>query len=154
MKTKITFFAILLLAVMLSGGTVRTAESDTPITLAGTWRLVSIQNTGQPLVVIPEDSPIVFQKKFNDTHFTSVNFTPDGQIGRINGGTYTLNGDVYIEHIQYAVPSANQVNTSIQFRIEFRGHDEFSITGILPTARPGMYFTEVWRREIVEDDWQ
>lgn len=142
MKTKITILAILLLAIVYNSYATQQVNNENPTSLSGTWRLVQVGNQLQQQV-IPDDIPIRFLKKFNDTHFTTITFSTDGQIGRINGGTYTLDGNVYIENIEYSVPDINAVNTQAVFAIEFRGNDEFQMSGTLSN---GLSLVEVWRR--------
>ena len=136
MKTKITFFAILLVAVIGSSCASRRSANVTSNPLIGTWELVSART------VISPDHPFLYKKMFNDTHFSVVTYTREGQVLRIHGGTYTLNGDVYIENIEYSsIPG--MPNTTSTFRLEIRGDRKY-ISGAIVDGR--LPLNEVWRR--------
>ena len=136
MKTKIAFFATLLLTVICSSCAPQRSTNIVTNPLIGTWELVSAQ------VVVPSDSPILYLKKFNDTHFSVVTYTREGQVLRIHGGTYILDGDVYIENIVYSsIPG--MPNTTSTFQIEFR-EDRKYISGAFADGRIAL--SEVWRR--------
>ena len=111
--------------------------------LVGTWEMTMQHHSLSSPIYIPEDSPVVSMKIFNETHFATIRFDSEGRVGMVNGGTYTFDGDLLIEYLAFAGPYTNQIHTNVEYMIEFRGDDEFQMTTVMPNRT---VFTEIWRR--------
>jgi len=104
--------------------------------LDGTWELVS----GQPL---PEDARDI--KIFSGRHFIFVAYdTKHGRPLYTGGGTYSLSGDSYSEHIDFASDKIAEglVGKDQTFAVQI-GQDSFTQQGTLSNGKP---LREVWRR--------
>jgi hypothetical protein len=103
--------------------------------LDGTWELVS----GQPL---PEGTRDI--KMLSGGHFMFAVF--DTQTGKplyTAGGTYTVDGNNYVEHMTFASDElASLVGEDQKFDVELDG-ETFSQVGTLSNGKPLM---EKWRR--------
>jgi cell division protein YceG involved in septum cleavage len=140
MKTKITFFAILISLVLFNSCAIHRTANIASNPLMGTWELVSFQYGTGALQIFSDEDPVIRQKWFSKTRFITVTYAETGQIKRINGGTYTFDGNVYIENVQFSAPHSAPGQT--KFTIEFSG-GEMQISGILSS---GGSLTEVWRK--------
>jgi len=103
--------------------------------LDGTWELIS----GQPL---PEGTRDI--KMLSGGHFMFAAF--DTQTGKplyTAGGTYTVDGNSYVEHMTFASDKlAGLVGEDQKFKVELDG-ETFSQVGTLSNGKPLM---EKWRR--------
>jgi hypothetical protein len=104
--------------------------------LDGTWELVS----GQPLPKGARDIKII-----SGEHFIFVAY--DMETGKplyTGGGTYTLNGGSYTEHIDFASEeiAAGLVGKDQPFTVKLDG-DTFTQKG---TRSNGKYLSETWKR--------
>ena len=84
--------------------------------LVGSWALVKIKNEGDSVYTEYPDF-VGYIKHITPTHFTWVQYNKDGdEVISEGGGTYTLEGDVYTETIEFIHPSgSNQVGTVLPF---------------------------------------
>jgi hypothetical protein len=104
--------------------------------MMGTWVLV-----GRPGKV-GEPPAAGGRLKFRTRrHWTMTQANPDTSLTVMHdGGTYTLDGDKYVETIEYANQStANDIGKSFMFTVKVEG-DTMTQTGI------GNPYTEVWKR--------
>jgi hypothetical protein len=104
--------------------------------LDGTWELVS----GQPLPAGARDVKIL-----SGGHFMFAAYdTKTGHPLYAAGGTYLLNGNSYIEHMDFASEkiAAGLVGLDQSFTVEVNG-DRFKQTGTLTNGKP---LSEVWKR--------
>jgi hypothetical protein len=104
--------------------------------LDGTWELVS----GQPLPKGARDIKII-----SEEHFIFVAYdTETGKPLYTGGGTYTLNGSSYTEHIDFASEeiAAGLVGKDQPFTVKLDG-DTFTQKG---TRSNGKYLSETWKR--------
>ena len=105
--------------------------------LDGTWELVS----GQPLPKGARDSKII-----SGGHFIFVAYdTEKGKPLYSGGGTYSLNGSSYTEHIDFAsdeISGASLAGKDQPFTVKVDG-DTFSQTGTLSN---GKGLSETWKR--------
>ena len=104
--------------------------------LDGTWELVS----GQPL---PEGARDV--KMIAGGHFMFAAYdTASGEPLYAAGGTCRLDGDAYVEHVDFASGkiAAGLVGKAQAFTIEVEG-DRFTQRGTLSNGKP---LLEVWQR--------
>ena len=132
MKTKITFFTILLVAVIGSSCASRRSATIAASSLIGTWELVPVEGSGT-----------LSRKIINDTHFITTTYTRNGQVVRTtHGGTYTLNGNVYVENVEFS-SRQGMANTTSIFVLEMRGDRKY-ISGTFADGRGAL--REVWRR--------
>ncbi len=138
MKTKV----FILLALLLFITDTKANENLDQSKLTGTWVLVSSQDGNEPMQVVAEDSPLLYQKQFNGTHFCAITYDRKGVALRIVGGTYKLNGSQYYETIEFS-NIKDLPNTKSTFVIEIKGN-EMRITG---TVADGMRkLSEVWKK--------
>ena len=137
-------FSLLALAIPMALFVLRAADKPVaaaaPSQLArdmiGTWVLV-----GKPGKV-GEAPEIGGRLKFRTgRHWTMTQAKPDtGLTVMHDGGTYTLDGDKYVETIEYANEStANDIGKSFMFTVKVEG-DTMTQIGI------GNPYTEVWKR--------
>jgi len=102
----------------------------------GTWILV-----GKPgdLGLVPAEGGRL--KSLTDTHWSMTQTDPkDGVVIFHHGGTYTLNGNDYVEHVEFANPSTkDRIGKTSKFKIKIEG-DTLTLTGI------GNPWNEVWKR--------
>jgi hypothetical protein len=105
--------------------------------LDGTWELVS----GQPLPKGARDIKII-----SEGHFIFAAYhTENGKPLYTAGGTYTLNGSSYTEHMDFAsdeISGAGLVGKDQKFTVNVDG-DTFTQTGTLST---GKALSENWKR--------
>ena len=80
-------------------------------------------------------------KFITDKHWTVTQADPDtGEVIFHLGGTYTLNGDDYVETVKYATENTKDLISKVhKFKIKVEG-DTLTIIGI------GNPWTEVWKR--------
>lgn len=112
-------------------------QSDGNEKVIGTWEHV-----------LPENSPVRQIKIVNSTHFTWVTYDRrTGQILAAAGGTYSLEGNVYKELIQFGAGNlAKMVGQEQVFEAKFEG-DNWQHSGKLSN---GFQVRETWKR--LEDD--
>ena len=116
------------------------AQTPAPSPLAremmGTWVLV-----GRPGKVGEAPAAGGRLKFRTGRHWTMTQANPDtGLTVMHDGGTYRLDGDKYVETIEYANQStANDIGKSFMFTVKVEG-DTMTQTGI------GNPYTEVWKR--------
>jgi hypothetical protein len=103
--------------------------------LDGTWELLS----GQPLPKGARDIKIL-----SDGHFMFAAYDPEsGQPLYAAGGTYSLDGNAYTEHMDFASGKiAGLVGKAQCFTINLDG-DTFTQTGTLSNGKP---LAEKWKR--------
>ena len=142
MRAITTIFATLLIVAVCTGCAAR-RTSGISTRLFGTWEMTSILRNDR-VEYITDAHPLTFLKIYNDTHFVTIHHHANGNIALINGGTYTLNGDTYVETLVFASQNNPPVaNTWVMYDIEFRGNNEFQMDGILVN---GFRVLETWRR--------
>jgi hypothetical protein len=79
-------------------------------------------------------------KFFTGKHWTVTEADESGTVILNHGGTYTLNGNEYVETVKYATENnAGVVGQTFKFNITVEG-DKYTQVGI------GNPYTEVWRR--------
>jgi len=80
-------------------------------------------------------------KFITDRHWAVTQADPNtGEVIYHHGGTYTLKGDEYVEHVEYASENtASMINNSHTFKVTVEG-DTLTQIGI------GNPWTEVWKR--------
>ena len=101
--------------------------------LIGTWRLVGTPDS-------EEETPTKRLKFFTGKHWLVTEADDDGKVTIHHGGTYTLDGDEYVETIEYALPeSISAIGMKFKFKISVEG-DKYTQIGI---ENP---YSEVWRR--------
>ena len=101
--------------------------------LIGTWRLVGTPDS-------EEETPTKRLKFFTGKHWLVTEADDDGKVTIHHGGTYTLDGDEYVETIEYALPeSISAIGMKFKFKIKVEG-DKYTQIGI---ENP---YSEVWRR--------
>jgi hypothetical protein len=136
-----TTILLLLLAAMLTGC------ASTSGDLRGTWVLV--ERDGRTLETETPPSPVDTVKILNDDHFS---FATQSGIGEIfgGGGTWTLDGDVYIETIRYhSHPELVGAEAVFQCRVE---GDIWHHNGDFMAHGRHYVINETWRRVQDEGD--
>ena len=135
MKKTLLVIAIALTAAFVAGS--QTNGSHTKKSpLDGTWDLVS----GQQLPKGARDTKII-----SGGHFIFVAYYAEkGKPLYTGGGTYTLNGSSYTEHVDFASDeiAAGLVGKTQPFTVKVDG-DIFTQEGILSNGKP---LSETWRR--------
>jgi len=133
-------FAILALALptafVLRSADSTPARSRLAEDMIGTWVLVGTPgHVGQAPV---SGGRLKFR---TGRYFTTTQADPRNHIVVVHdGGTYTLNGDEYVESLEYANPtSMNDIGKSFKFTVKVEG-DLMTQTGL---DNP---YTEVWKR--------
>jgi hypothetical protein len=112
------------------------AQSNLAKSLLGTWILV-----GEPGKVGKAPAAGGRLKFFTGRHWTITSFDPETRVTIYHhGGTYTLNGDEYVETIEYANERNKQlIKQTFKFTIKVEG-DTLTQIGI------NNAFNEVWKR--------
>ena len=134
MKRLMLGFAIAFAVVSLARS--QTSGSDaTKSPLDGTWELVS----GQTLPEGVRDIKII-----SAGHFIFVAYeTESGKALYTGGGTYTLNGGDYNEHMDFGEKIASGlIGKDQRFAVKLED-DRFTQTGTLSNGKP---LSEIWRR--------
>ncbi|RDC57638.1 hypothetical protein DU508_01360 [Pedobacter chinensis] len=116
------------------------SKSDTNLEIQGTWQLISgttIENGSSKITDYTKDFKMI--KIINNTHFAflkhSINpkDTADFDAG---GGSYTLNGDQYIEHLEY-YRDKNWAGKRFEFKLAFH-QDTLIQTGVEKVEEAGV----------------
>jgi len=136
------------LAVVVVLAVAAAARSDSPKSdakadnkLVGTWKLVSAKYGGQDFK-FPEGS--VHIKHVTPTQFMWATYDKDGTVNRAAGGSYTLDGDSYVETPEYGLSEDFQIikGKAQSFKWKVDG-DKWYHTGKLSN---GLEIDEVWQR--------
>jgi hypothetical protein len=139
--TTLTFVALTYMSIATVSGIHAQEETPKPevepsklaADLVGTWRLVGTPDGG-------EETPTKRLKFFTGKHWLVTEADDDGKVTIHHGGTYTLDGDEYVETIEYALPeSVSAIGMKFKFKIKVEG-DKYTQIGI---ENP---YSEVWRR--------
>ena len=136
---------IIMLLVILSEDSLPAQDQETPTTsatsqlakdLIGTWILA-----GRPGNVVDEPEVIGGELKFiAGGHWCVTQADPNGKVLIHHGGTYTLNGNEYVEHVEYATDYTSYlINNSYTFKIKIEGD-------ILTQVGIGNTWTQVRKR--------
>jgi hypothetical protein len=120
------------------------ARSDDPkadTKLVGTWKLVSAKYGGQDFK-FPEGTTHI--KHVTPTQFMWATYDKDGLVTRAAGGTYTLDGEKYVETPEYGVSDDFKVikGKAQSFKCKVDGNKWFH-NGTLSN---GVEIEEVWQR--------
>jgi hypothetical protein len=135
----------LLSLIILLSGRLSAQDKETPSSsaasklakdLIGTWILV-----GAPDEVGEPPAAGGRLKFFTGKHWTITQADPKTRVVLYHhGGTYTLDGDEYVEKIKYATKETEQlINQTFKFKIKLE-RDTYTQIGI------GNPYTEVWKR--------
>jgi hypothetical protein len=101
--------------------------------LIGAWTLVGTPDS-------EEETPTKRLKFFTGKYWLVTEADDAGKVINHHGGTYTLDGDEYVETIEYAIEeSVNAIGQKFKFKIKVEG-DKYTQIGI---ENP---YNEVWRR--------
>lgn len=145
------FLSIFLVFVFLLSSTVIAQEKKNP--LEGTWELVSGKATwADTSETYPETDDWRMIKIISKKHFVFVNQDTSGEgSSGFGGGTYSLEGDSYTEHIEFfAPPYLDFIGKSFSFKSEVKG-DQWIMSGTMPLKKMGlaendMEIYEVYKR--------
>ncbi|MFY0686178.1 MAG: hypothetical protein JXQ90_03385 [Cyclobacteriaceae bacterium] len=111
--------------------------------LIGSWNLSSYRETNEgPYLSYPEFTG--YMKLITPTHFVWMKYDRDGdQIFGAGGGTYSYNGNSYVENIQMAYPGDNNIqDLSITFKPSLTSH-KWKHLGQIPNESNGL-IDEIW----------
>ena len=87
--------------------------------IQGTWVLV-MEKYGEEGMLRPPQRGHVKQKLVNGKHFSWVEYTEEGEMVAMGGGTYEITGSAYTETIEYCYPTeSNLLGVSIPFSHSF-----------------------------------
>jgi len=122
MKAKSIFIFILAIALIFFGCSGESGEesSEGEIDLIGTWELLERINHAEGGTEWEANGPEwVNQKHITSTHFTWVAYNKDeDNLDGSGGGTYTLEGNIYTEDIQFVYPvGSNYLGQVIPFEV-------------------------------------
>ena len=138
MKRVLHVFAITLTAVLLASSQTSSDQAKKS-QLEGTWEIVSARPLPPPPKGVREIKIIL------GGHFVFVRYdTEKGKPIYVGGGTYTLNGTSYTEHIDFMSQaiSAGMVGKDQPFTVTVEG-DTLTQTGALSN---GQSLAETWKR--------
>jgi len=104
--------------------------------LVGTWILVG--KPGEVGLAPAEGGRL---KSLTETHWSMTQTDPkDGVVIFHHGGTYTLKGSAYVEHVEFANSNTkDRIGKNSKFKIKLEG-DMLTLTGV------GNSWNEVWKR--------
>ncbi|SKB35411.1 hypothetical protein SAMN05660776_0655 [Salegentibacter holothuriorum] len=89
--------------------------------IVGTWKLVYGETREEDSVTVKDLSNSEFIKIINETHFAFVNQSKlDNESFYSGAGTYTLDGNKYVEQLDY-IKFSDIRGHSFPFTVEFRG---------------------------------
>ena len=99
--------------------------------LMGTWKLIS-SKSGADSFFIDVPSMLIYRKHITPLHYSVVSYDAGGDnIYYTIGGTYTVNGDKYIENIQYFHPYQPGITgTSVKFNSKVE-NDRWHVDGYI-----------------------
>jgi len=128
------------LVVRLRADDAKKAEADQPSQLAkdliGTWVMVG---TPDKIGEVPETGGRLKFRTGKHWNITEADPT-SGEVTFHHGGTYTLDGDEYVETVKYALANNKEIiNQQFKFKVKVEG-DTYTQIGI------GNPYTEVWKR--------
>jgi hypothetical protein len=82
-----------------------------------------------------------FLKFFGRKHWATSQSDEDGSAAYYHGGTYTLDGDEYVETVEFATgDTAQLIGQKFKFKINIEG-DKYTQTGV------GNPYNEIWKRD-------
>ncbi len=118
----ILFVATLFIFASCSNEQGKESASEAPKSLVGTWELVSyISDSSGGQEWKKQPSNILYQKHLTPTHFTWVSYQKDNdQVAGMGGGTYTYDGEHYVESIEFFLPATSSIlGQNINFEADF-----------------------------------
>ncbi|MEQ8417517.1 MAG: hypothetical protein RIE86_27815 [Imperialibacter sp.] len=120
----ISIFFIVSIYVLISGCSNDSGKESTeaPKSLVGTWELVSyMSDSSGGKAWIDHPSNILYQKHLTPTHFTWISYQKDNdQLVGMGGGTYTYDGENYVENIEFFLPATSSIlGQKINFTADF-----------------------------------
>jgi hypothetical protein len=141
MKIKLTVLSIAI-TFLLSCNTKTKNDDQSSIHLNGTWKLVSgvtITKGVSSFAQYPKNQEMI--KIINDTHFAFLNHrvnTPKDSVNHFDagGGSYTLVGDQYTEHLDY-YSDKNWEGKAFKFTVTIK-NDTLVQTGIEKVEKEGI----------------
>lgn len=112
------------------------------ISILGTWQAVSYKYGSQSnFIDFPKNQRNI--KLITENYFTGVRLdTTTRKINRMAGGTYTLNGNVYTESIDFGLGMDLYLRQKQTFTIKVEGNI-FLLSGSLSD---GLKIEEIWER--------
>lgn len=98
----------------------RTME-EPPVNVQGTWILM-MESIGESNDLIPPQRGYIKKKIITGKHFSWAEYTKNGDLVTMGGGTYDISGNKYTENIEYCYPKGNiPLGVSISFTHKFDG---------------------------------
>jgi len=99
-------------------------ETDkNPESLVGTWQRQSfVDNEISDTTWVDQSPKIIYLKHITPTHFVWLSFDTETEtLNATGGGTYTYNGNMYTENIEFFYPTASSLlGMSIPFEVKFK----------------------------------
>jgi hypothetical protein len=143
------FLSLFLLFVLLLSCSTDVQEKRKP--LEGTWELVSGKMTwADSSISYPYSDYHRMIKIISKKHFVFINQDTTGEeYSDFGGGSYSLEGDIYTEHIEFFSP-VDFIGKSFSFNSEVKG-DQWIMSGSFPLKKMGlgefdMEIYEVYKR--------
>lgn len=134
------FLPLLVLLLLTNCKSGEKASSVNHSSILGTWQMVSF-NYGKGEKKASEDTRAI--KLITPTHFIWVHYTTNNNtIYDSAGGTYTLDGDNYIENVEFGAKPMMPWLGKSTFKIKIKGDQMFQ-SGSLSD---GMKIEEVWKK--------
>lgn len=146
MRKKLLFLtpeALVLIAILAIVVTSFTVPKKRPVSITGTWELVSYKYgpSSTSFIDVPQSSKRI--KVINETHFIWVHYdTLRKRIYESAGGTYTLSGNSYTENLDFGLGMDNYLKTSPVYSVKIEG-DILFLTGLLAKDYK---IEEIWKR--------
>jgi len=137
MNAKTILKSLLFIFIVLTG-----CSHENSSEIVGTWRLETYQyGNDTTMQQVNEHSPHL--KLITPTNFTWVAYGDNGLVTDMAGGSYTLEGDVYKERIDFGgMVMLSYVGHQHTFKMKIDG-DKMFINGSLYT---GEVISEVWEK--------
>jgi hypothetical protein len=130
------FLSFFLVFVFLFSCTTNVQEKKNPI--EGTWELVSGKMTwADSSISYPYSEYHRMIKIISKKHFVFINQdTTLEEYSDFGGGTYSLEGDIYTEHIEF-FSSSDFIGKSFSFKSEVKGN-QWTMSGSFPLKKMGL----------------
>ncbi len=124
-------------------------REETPASpLLGTWKLMSAKTEAEGEFREPE---LTMLKHITDTHFTWVRFDPKSKrITQAGGGRYVVEGDKYIETVEYGLGTVMSLKGKEQrFDWKVQGNRFYQVGAL----SDGTYIAEMFERVQPKPKW-
>jgi hypothetical protein len=117
----LSFFILLICLSSCNKNNIKSQANNNNADIVGSWEMIYAEITENDSVQIKDLTQTRFIKIINKTHFAFFNQEASGSQNYYGGaGTYTLNGNDYIETLNFTAVEAIK-NHSFSFKIKIQG---------------------------------